>query len=139
MLEIIYDGDCPFCSNYVRLVRLREAFGSVELIDARKRPDLVDALSAAGIDLNEGMVVRHRGRTYHGHAAIHFLARASGDGNLFTRVTRAMFASERVARLVYPLLRFGRNTTLRLLRRAPIAQPRLPTNQSGRRHFPPAK
>ena len=32
---IIYDGDCVFCSHYVRFVRLRETVGPVALIDAR--------------------------------------------------------------------------------------------------------
>ena len=31
---LIYDGNCPFCSNYVRFTRLRENIGSVDLIDA---------------------------------------------------------------------------------------------------------
>lgn len=122
-IEIIYDGECPFCSNYVRLIRLRETFGWVELIDAREKPDLVNALAAEGIDLNVGMAVRHDGRVYHGDAALHFLATASGRDNLFTRVTRTIFASPRAARLIYPLLRLGRNATLRLRRRAPFAVP----------------
>ena len=33
--SIVYDGDCPFCSRYVKLVRLREALGSVDLVNAR--------------------------------------------------------------------------------------------------------
>ena len=32
---IIYDGDCMLCHSYVRMVRLREAIGEVETLDAR--------------------------------------------------------------------------------------------------------
>ena len=39
---IIYDGQCPFCSRYVRLVRLRDSLGQVELVDARNGGPIVD-------------------------------------------------------------------------------------------------
>ena len=29
---IVYDGECPVCSNYTRLVRLREAVGRVTIL-----------------------------------------------------------------------------------------------------------
>jgi len=32
-LHIVYDGDCPFCSGYVALLRLREQY-DVRLVDA---------------------------------------------------------------------------------------------------------
>ena len=28
---IVYDGECPVCSNYTRLVHLREAVGQVTI------------------------------------------------------------------------------------------------------------
>jgi len=45
---IVYDGDCPFCSRYVRLVRLRDAIGPVALVNARDGGELVDEIRAAG-------------------------------------------------------------------------------------------
>ncbi|MFT5932039.1 MAG: putative DCC family thiol-disulfide oxidoreductase YuxK, partial [Hyphomonas sp.] len=33
---IVYDGDCPFCSEYVKLLRLRDAIGPVSLVNARE-------------------------------------------------------------------------------------------------------
>jgi predicted DCC family thiol-disulfide oxidoreductase YuxK len=35
LLTVIYDGECPFCANYVRLYRLRQLVGRVQLVDAR--------------------------------------------------------------------------------------------------------
>ena len=40
---LVYDGDCPFCSAYVRFVRLRDAVGTVHLVDAREGGPVVDA------------------------------------------------------------------------------------------------
>ena len=43
---IVYDGDCPFCSRYVALVRLREAVGQVVLANARDGGPVVDGAAA---------------------------------------------------------------------------------------------
>ena len=41
---IIYDGECPFCSRYVKLMRLEETIGDIRLIDARKNPPELNLL-----------------------------------------------------------------------------------------------
>src|SRR5438046_960309 len=73
-LHIIYDGDCPFCSSYVALLRLREQY-DVHLVDARKEPAVA---ARYGLDLNEGMVVDLDGQVHHGARAMSLLARLSG-------------------------------------------------------------
>ena len=54
---IVYDGDCPFCRNYIRLTRLKQAIGPVRLIDARAGGPEVDFVQARGLDLDEGMAM----------------------------------------------------------------------------------
>jgi predicted DCC family thiol-disulfide oxidoreductase YuxK len=104
-LKIVYDGDCPFCSRYVTLLRLREHF-DVDLIDARRHPALAQQY---GLDLNDGMIVDFDGRVHHGAEALWLLS---------TMAKRpGPFASKTVAHLAYPLLRAGRNATLKLLGR----------------------
>jgi hypothetical protein len=53
---IIYDGECVFCNNYVRFVRLRETIGKVALLDARSNDSRVERYWNDGHDLNEGMI-----------------------------------------------------------------------------------
>jgi len=104
-LRIIYDGDCPFCSRYVALLRLREHVG-VEMVDARRNPALAQQY---GLDLNEGMIADLDGRVHHGAEAMWLLstmARRPGP-----------FASKTFVRFAYPVLRAGRNATLKLLGR----------------------
>ena len=123
---IVYDGQCPFCSRYVRLVRIRESLGRVELVDARNGGPLVDELRAAGADLDEGMVLKMDGRLYHGEDCVHMLALLSTPSGLFNRANAAIFRSRRASKLLYPMLRAGRNAALRLLGRTKIgatAQP----------------
>ena len=38
---LLYDGDCPLCSRFVAMTRLRETLPSFHLIDARDNPQLV--------------------------------------------------------------------------------------------------
>ena len=117
---IVYDGQCPFCSRYVELVRLRQSLGQVRLINAREGGPLVDELQRAGVDLDEGMALKLDGRLYHGHDCIHMLALLSTPSSAFNRLNAALFRSPRAARLLYPVLRTGRNAALRLLGRSKI-------------------
>jgi predicted DCC family thiol-disulfide oxidoreductase YuxK len=119
---IVYDGQCPFCSRYVQLVRLRDSLGGVELIDARKGGPVVDEVRSAGADLDDGMVLKMDGRLYHGEDCVHMLALLSTPSGLFNRANAAIFRSRSASKLLYPMLRAGRNATLRLLGRSKIGQ-----------------
>lgn len=119
-ITIIYDGDCPFCSAYVRMVRLKEAVEPVRLIDARSRQDLVRGLRAQGFDLDRGMVVQMDGTTYHGAKAMHVLSLMTTRLGAFNRLVRPAFSNPKVARAIYPVLVAGRNAVLFVLGRGRI-------------------
>ncbi len=120
-LVIVYDGECPFCSRYVRLLSLKKAVGEVRLIDAREGGSFAAEIQRSGLDLNEGMVVRYGGRLYHGSDCVHLLAMLSTESGAFNRLNALMFRSKTLSRVLYPVLRMGRNLTLRLLGRSKIA------------------
>lgn len=120
---IVYDGECPFCSAYVRLLRLRDAFGTVRLVNARSADPVVDAVRAAGLDLDAGMVLKLGGQLYSGDRCLHMLALMSTPSGIFNRLASAVFASPRLSRRLYPVLVAGRNATLRLLGRRKINAP----------------
>ena len=117
---LLYDGECPFCSRYVELVRIREATGPLRLINARDGGPEVDEVMAEGLDLNEGMVLKLSGRLYHGQDCIHALSLLSAPEGPFNRMNIWVFRSKTRARLLYPILRAGRNLTLRILGRKRI-------------------
>ncbi|KQV79140.1 hypothetical protein ASD15_21015 [Massilia sp. Root351] len=116
-LVIVYDGECPFCSNYVQVLALREAAGPVRLVDARSDAALAARLRRGGYDLNEGMVALYGGGVYYGADCVHLLALLSTSPGVFNRVNSAVFRSRTLSRLLYPVLRCGRNLTLKLLGR----------------------
>lgn len=107
-LKLIYDGECPFCSKFVTLMRLREEF-NVELINARENRNV---LSGYEFDINNGMIVDVDGHAYHGADAVWMISKLSEKPG--------MLRSRRLAQTLYPFLRMGRNLTLKILRRKPI-------------------
>ncbi|WP_299706077.1 DCC1-like thiol-disulfide oxidoreductase family protein [uncultured Tateyamaria sp.] len=119
-IRIIYDGDCPFCSAYVKLVRLRETVGTIELINARSDDEVIDRINAAGLDLDRGMVVEMGGQLQHGDAAMTTLAMMTTQSGVFNRIMRLMFSRPAIACILYPPLVAGRALTLRLLGRRKI-------------------
>jgi predicted DCC family thiol-disulfide oxidoreductase YuxK len=116
-LVVIYDGACPFCSSYVRLVRLREAVGPVRLTNAREGGPEVEAARRAGLDLDTGMALIYGGRFYHGAECLTLLSALSSASGPLNRALARAFRDPRRARLLYPLLRLGRNAALWILRR----------------------
>ncbi|WP_354695546.1 DCC1-like thiol-disulfide oxidoreductase family protein [Elongatibacter sediminis] len=119
---LIYDGECPFCSAYVRLMKLREAVGEVVLVNARLGGPLVDEVFRAGLDLDEGMVLKFEGHLYHGSDCMTRLALLTSTSSFFNRINAAIFRHRAISGFLYPILRAGRNITLFLLGRRRIGK-----------------
>lgn len=119
---IIYDGECIFCQNYVRLLRLQKSIGPVELVDARSDDPRVTSFQDQGYDLDEGMLFTRNGQIYHGHDAVNALALLSSSSNLFNALNSTVLARPKVAKAVYPLLKLGRRLTLWARGRGTIAE-----------------
>lgn len=117
---IAYDGECPWCSNYVALLRLRDSIGDVELVNARENDLRISKIKDAGLDLDEGMVFFFRGEMYHGARCVQMIAKLTEKKGFFGRVNHLIFRSSSRAKALYPMMRFVRNTTLKALRRKKI-------------------
>ena len=117
---LVYDGDCPFCSEYVKLLRLRESVGHVELVTARGDHPVVNYLDNNGFDLNEGIAFIERGIVYFGDQAITHLALLTTPVGFFNRFNVMLFKRPGVTAVVYPVLKSGRRLTLWILGRSPI-------------------
>ena len=113
-LVIVYDGECPFCRGFARFVRLREAVGPVRVVDARTGGPEVDAVRAAGLDLDEGNAVLEGGRIHHGADAQMWLAARSARWHPVGLFLRTLFATPALGRASYPVLKGMRNLALRL-------------------------
>jgi predicted DCC family thiol-disulfide oxidoreductase YuxK len=122
-IALIYDGECPVCTAYSCSVDVDEGKASgIRRINARSDDALVKQAKEAGVDLDEGMVVLHEGKMYHGADALNIMARLAPERGLRNRLNRLLFSNATASRLSYPLLRAGRNTLLKLLGRKKIGE-----------------
>ena len=119
-ITIVYDGECPFCASYVKLLRLRDAAGPVRLVDARSDDPAVQRVREAGFDLDEGMALIDAETIWHGEDCINRIALMSTPSGLFNRINATVFRSPRASKALYPVLRRGRNLALRLMGRKKI-------------------
>lgn len=112
---LLYDKQCPFCRNYVRLLRIREDIGNLQVFDARTHPDLIKEAESQNLNIDEGLILKQGDQYYSGDQAMHILALMSTRSGVFNRINYWIFGSKPLATLLYPACRFGRNLTLKLL------------------------
>ena len=111
----VYDGDCPICTRAAEALRIKQAFGSLSLLNAREAKDdpLIDEINRRGLDLDEGMVIYAHGQFYHGKDALKFMAKHGEAKNIFMSASKVLFWSDFLSRVMYPWMRGARNWLLR--------------------------
>lgn len=127
---LVYDKQCPLCDSYCQLVRIRQSAGELTIVDAREKSAIMDEITAQGLDIDQGMVLKMGDQLFYGADAIHALALISSRSGLFNRFNYWLFKSRTLSRLLYPLLRFFRNLLLKLLGKTRINNLEIPHNDS---------
>ena len=117
---LIYDKECPACKAYSRLVRIRESVGDLKIINAREQNDVLDEITAQGLDIDQGMVLKMGDQLYYGSDAIHALALISNRSGVFNRLNYWIFKSKTLSSWLYPILLFFRNLLLKILGKSKI-------------------
>lgn len=112
---LVYDGECPVCNAYCKYARIRDAVGQLHLVDARQPSVLMDEITAAGLDIDQGMVVKFEGVMYYGPEAIRMLTLLSTPSGLFNRINYWFFGTAKRAGTFYPAGKAFRNLILKLL------------------------
>ena len=117
---IVYDKQCPACDLYCNLLRIRESVGALILVDARDGGPIMDEITTAGLDIDQGMVVKVGEKLYYGPDAIHVLALMGTNKGFFNRLAYLCFRSKRASQVLYPVLKACRNLLLKSLGRTKI-------------------
>jgi predicted DCC family thiol-disulfide oxidoreductase YuxK/uncharacterized membrane protein YphA (DoxX/SURF4 family) len=126
-VTIVYDGACPFCSDYVRYQELRRAAQTVDLVDARSDADALRRYGIEEASLEDGMVVIVDGARHFGGDAVHALSLLSQPPrHWWVAGIAALTTSRAVSRFLYPFLKAGRRVALTFLR-----VPRFSTKRPG--------
>ncbi|RTL52154.1 MAG: DUF393 domain-containing protein [Bradyrhizobiaceae bacterium] len=111
---LVYDGECPFCSSYVKLLRLRDAIGPITLVSARDAHPIVQHVKTRGVVLDQEMALVMGDQVYSGADCINRLALMSTRSGFFNAANAFLFSSAAVSRVAYPVMRAGRNLALKL-------------------------
>ena len=117
---LVYDKECPACNYYCQLVRIREDVGELKIIDAREDSEVREEITAMGLDIDQGMVLKMNDQIYYGSDAIHALALIGSQSSLFNKFSHWVFKSKGRANFLYPILRSCRNLLLKILRKTKI-------------------
>ena len=73
-ITLYYDKQCPFCSKYVNLLKLKENF-QIILKDARENQSEISLL-CGNLDINDGFIVLYKDDCFQSAKALAFLNRA---------------------------------------------------------------
>jgi predicted DCC family thiol-disulfide oxidoreductase YuxK len=125
---LVYDWECPACDTYCRSVRVQQSIGTLRLVNARKPSAVIEEITQAGLDIDQGMVVKMGGQLYYGADAIHTLALLSSRLDLFSKLSYYAFRSKTLSRILYPGLRAFRNLLLKIMGKTKINNLRVAGN-----------
>ncbi|WP_265519077.1 DCC1-like thiol-disulfide oxidoreductase family protein [Nitratireductor luteus] len=125
---LVYDRECPACDVYCRMVHIQPSAGTLRIVNARDPNPVMEEITEAGLDIDQGMVVKKDGRLYYGGEAIHVLAGLSSRTGVFNRMSYYLFRSRTAAHLLYPPLRACRNLLLKALGKTKINNLRIEGN-----------
>jgi len=117
---IIYDGECPFCSRYVKMIQLKKTIGEVRLIDARNTPPELKLLIERKLDINQGMAFFLDGQLFYGSECINKLALLSSPIGVFNNINYFIFKHPTISKVLYPFMAMGRNIVIYMLGRGSI-------------------
>ena len=117
---LVYDKQCPACHSYCQMVRVRETVGHLQLVDAREPSEIMNEITAAGLDIDQGMVLKMGEALYYGSDAIHMLSLIGSRSGIFNRLNYWTFRSKTVSKTLYPVFRFFRNLLLKILGKTKI-------------------
>lgn len=112
----VYDGECPVCATAAAAFRVRDAVGTLLLVNARSDAGhpVLSEVNAARLDLDDGMVIKYGGRLYHGAEALHLMALIGSEHGWLNRMNALLYRNKSVARFAYPIMRAVRNMAIAL-------------------------
>ena len=117
---LVYDRECPACNVYCQVVKIRESVGVLRIVDARENSEVLHEITAEGLDIDQGVVLKMGDQLYYGSDAIHTLALIGSRSGILNRINYWVFKSKKISSILYPFLRFLRNLLLKILGKSKI-------------------
>jgi len=117
---LVYDRECPACNVYCQVVKIRESVGVLRIVDARENSEVLHEITAEGLDIDQGVVLKMGDQLYYGSDAIHTLALIGSRSGILNRINYWVFRSKTISSILYPFLRSLRNLLLKILGKSKI-------------------
>ena len=117
---LVYDRECPACNAYCQIVQIRKSVGELKIVDARENSDVLNEITARGLDIDQGIVLKMGDQLYYGSDAMNALALIGSRSGIFNRLNYWIFKSKTISKILYPVLRSGRNLLLKTLGKSKI-------------------
>lgn len=128
-IKLVYDRQCPVCDFYCQRIDIVGSAGNLVRIDARVRSEIMDEITAIGLDIDAGMVLKVGDNFYYGSDAIHTLATMSSRKGAINHLAYWLFRSQKIAHMLYPIMAACRNVLLKILGRTRINNLRTENNE----------
>jgi len=115
-LLFVYDGECPLCLMGATHFRIKDAVGTLKVIDAREDNShpILDEIKSRDINLDNGMVIKYKENYYHGEDALHVMAMLGSNIGWFNKINSSLFKSKILSKLLYPSMKGTRNLMLKI-------------------------
>ena len=114
-LTLYYDKQCPFCSKYANLLKLKENF-EISLKDARENQSEI-SLICPNLNINDGFIVIYENNCFQGAKALGFLNSAV-DKDTFLGKLHFIFRYDNFfSKILYNVLFILRKIILFVLRK----------------------
>ncbi|MGN7439436.1 MAG: DUF4166 domain-containing protein [Alcanivorax sp.] len=113
-IELVYDDQCPVCKTYCRNIQVEDDV-YVTLVDARKQSEIMDEITARGLDIDQGMVVKKGGEIFYGSEAMHQIAMLSDKKGWLAPFNKIFFSTAKRSKIFYGAGKAFRNALLAIL------------------------
>ena len=114
-ITLYYDKQCPFCSKYANLLKLKENF-EITLKDARENLSEMSFV-CGNLNINDGFIVVYKNDCFQGSKALAFLNSAIDKTTILGKL-HFFFAYETVfSKFLYKILFILRKVILFILRK----------------------
>ena len=114
-ITLYYDKQCPFCSKYANLLKLKENF-EISLKDARENLSEI-AFVCENLNINDGFIVVYENNCFQGAKALEFLNSAVDKTSILGKL-HFFFAYENIfSKFLYKTLFILRKIILFILRK----------------------
>lgn len=119
-ITLYYDGDCPFCTEYSKYVKLKQRYDII-ILDARTELDKIRYFNSKGFNINNGMIleIENNNAIYQGDSAILEIDRLLEHTTFLDKLRTAVTHIPYLMRLAYPIIKWFRYLTLKAMGKNP--------------------